>query len=484
MLFAPSAQKTLSNIIRDYRQGALTNPPGLGSGNEVLGPGEILGITYGQLKFQPGEIVPLVTDAPTPGLSLPADITDEIYQQAAVFGPSKKTFYLREMEAESTNNTLSVKIVQFGVALDFISSSQYGAVQISGYVWVPFEDVPELETARKFVVLRKNTRYGGKQYLQAAADGVAEIIRTDTSRPREDGLTWGLIRLGTPYRGTLSRLPQMAENLEPQARVFRVQSIEDENVGKILSVSDDLKSQFAYPQYVIGLDYYDAQKQNFVQVKSVCDLDLSTHEKYIYVDRKTGIISSSALTNGETDVEQWPDYINIHGKAEPFRGGFFPAECTSKTEIVVLGRTLSRSQLTTKEHNVDIWPGDSLYVRIFNPDTYGSYCEPYELVHCPKDDPTGTRHLYVGGMAKYSDGHRGWKYVDLKNTWQAQNPNSIGVLVGNQDFLPFTVHHKHQDSDDIAYLTEDVSRVDFQEFFSQVGYFEKVEYGMEFNHGL
>lgn len=501
MLFATSAQKTLSDIIRDYRQGELTNPPAAGTGADLPGPEHIFGITYGPsgptaLKFAPGDIVPLITTGPSPTLGISADLDNEAYQTAALYGPSKKTFLLREMPEERSNIYAPITVRQFGVAVDFISPLQHGAVQVSGFVWVPFEDIPALQTPRKFVILRKNERHGGKPFLQAAADGTAEIIRTDTSRTREDGFTWGLIRLGTPYRGTLSRLPADTESMEPFQRVFHKTQEEGEystdwndwkmqSVGQIGGCSSDLKAQFRSPRtYITPIDPYDAEKQNFVRIKRVQELDLSSLGDFIYIDRETGEITASNHENDERSLTRWPDYIDTPAGLQPFTGGIYPATCISKTEIVVLGRTLSRNELFTNERDVDIWPGDSVYVRVFIQDTYGSYCGPYELVHCPKDDPTGTLHLYVGGGSKYMDGHRGWKYVDIKSTYTAQNPNAVGVLVGNREFLPFTVHHKHQDSDDIAYITEDVSRVYFQEVFNQFGYFEKVEYGMEFNHGL
>ena len=483
MLFAPSAQKTLSDIIRDYRQGELTNPPAAGTGADLPGPEHIYGITYGPegpaaLTFAPGDIVPLITSDPSPTYELSADLDDEAYQTAALYGPSQKTFFLREMTEEKSDIYSPITVHQFGVAADFISPSQYGAVQVSGFVWVPFEDIPALQTPRKFVILRKNERHGGRPFLQAAADGTAEIIRTDTSRTREDGLTWGLIRLGTPYRGTLSRLPEDTESMEPFQRVFHKTQEEGEfstdwndwktqSVGQIGGCSSDLNAQFRSPRtYITPIDPYDAEKQNFVRIKRVQELDLSSLGDFIYIDRETGEIAASNHGNDERSLTQWPDYIDTPAGLQPFTGGIYPATCISKTEIVVLGRTLSRNELFTNERNVDIWPGDSVYVRVFMQDTYGSYCGPYELVHCPKDDPIGTKHVCFGTEGRWIDGQRGWQYSSISENFRNSYPSAVGILVGERDINEV--------------VDSAGERIPFKEVFTVIGCYEKVEEGMTF----
>jgi|GEM_PF-2229821 len=509
MLFAQSAQKTLSDMIRDYRQGALTNPPGISSKTDLPGYGYIYGITDSPyLSYAPGDIVPLITESPSPSENFPDhDLDDETYQNLALFGPTSQIFRVQDMPEEpsdllQTEYNTPIEVYSFGIAKEYVSREQYGIIQVSGCAWVLFEDIPDLEIRRKFVVLRRNSRHGGKPFLQAAADGTAEIIRTDTTRKRDDGLTWGLVKLSIPYRGTLSACPEDIESMEPFKRVFCQHQTEGryssnwnewkhQAIGEVWTVSGNLTPNVPFlTDYIMLIDYYDSEKKNFVRTKRVQELDSTSFSEYIYIDRDTGEITSHPIQHDELNLTQWPDFIKTYNYLQPFTGGIFPGKCISKDEIVVLGRTLPRSQLITKEENVDIWPGDYFYVRIFNKDPSGYFNFPYELVHCPKDDPIGTKILTIDNCdLKRLD--RGWVFVDIHQKFKETYPTieyssgtKIGVLTGgNYSFNSYISHHRHSDDGDVAHSDpgwDSRSQIDLINVFGTLGYWEKVEVGMTF----
>lgn len=509
MLFAPSAQKTLANVIRDYRQGELTNPPGGNLQTKELKYGHIYVqvINGSNLTFAPGDIVPLTGEGCN--ITNNAVYTIDNIPTAALFNETKNYFFVKNMQEEYDDSFMveyrhAINVIPFGIAQDFITSRQAGQVQVDGFAWVPFEDIPELQSRRKYVILRRNSRHEGQPFLQAAADGTAEIIHIDDSTPCKEGFTWGLVKLGAQYRGSLSYMPEKVESTAPNARAFfqsrriiedRTSAFVHGDTGDIWSIYNDLNDSPFKKEFIFVTDHYDSEKRNFVRTQRIEDSDPSSWKTYLYIDRGTGKILSSFL-DSEEELTAWPDFIKTHAGLKPFTGGFYPARCKSKTEIVVLGRTLQRSELFTREKNVDIWPGDEFYVHISN-NNYNSYANdafigPYELVGCPKDDPVGTKTLSVDGSDDGRRLKRGWVFVSIHQKFKDTHPTTewspgtkIGVLTGGDHvFKSYISQHRHSNDGDVAYSDpgwDETSEIHLINVFENLGYWEKVEGGMTFD---
>ena len=441
MLFAGGHdKKTLTDVMRDYRAGILQKVtiPGIGTAYD-----NCLLVKSGSssVSLQPGDIVPL-KDFQIFGDDHRDD--DSTYSHKRIFGCSDRCGIFDGLTSFSENAEAFTPI-PFGIAKDFITSSQYGNVQVQGRVWALVEVIPMPSYPHpdnyKYVVVRKNSRHDGKPFLQTAADGLAEVLQF--GKTLANGMTWALIQLNHPYGGKLCTVKNASSNIDRSTLVYSNTSATFYDplphcvyptctVDHIHPYYTNQDYHTVYDNYITLTTVPEIQTNNFIASDTPEYSNFFSGEKRvleIYQNR-------TFITN-----PGFPTHVNILGHSFPFTGGIFPAQFIgqgNQAYFKIFGNEIPASQMgshfgnwTSDPKALDLWNGDWVYVQITPATAENYFLNPstttFVIVSGPLDYRVGTIIPFIG--TSYPNGltSRGWEVMNWTNSFTSD----IAVLKGN-----------------------------------------------------